>query len=102
MLRQLFTKDVSTIKGHIQKHRQGSGPVVVARIAGWQGMPQVHDVREEQSPVGPSQQQQERRLFEGLPPLPPPEKRLKVQLYPHGGQPWHIAQALYLKIEEES
>jgi hypothetical protein len=101
MLRQLFTKDVSTIKRHIWNHQQGNGPMVVALIAGWSGIPQVHDVREEHSPVGLSQQQQERRFVEGLPLLPPSEKKLEVQLHTHGGQPWHLAQTLYLKIEEE-
>ncbi|MBA2396163.1 MAG: hypothetical protein H0V70_25845 [Ktedonobacteraceae bacterium] len=100
MLRQIFTNDVSTIKRHILNHRQGNGPVVVARIAGWQGIPQVYDVREESS-IGPSQQQQERRFLQGLLPLPSPQKRLEVQLHPHGGQPWHIAQTLYLKVEGE-
>jgi hypothetical protein len=100
MLRQIFTSDVSTIKRHIVNHRQGNGPAIVARIAGWAGTPQVYDVREE-TPIGPSPLQQERRFLQGLPPLPPPEKRLEVQLHPYGGQPWHLAQALYLKIEEE-
>jgi hypothetical protein len=100
MLRQLFTNDVSTIKRHILNHRQGNGPIVVARIAGWAGTPQVHDVREE-TPIGPSPLQRERRFLQGLLPLPLPQKKLEVQLHPHGGQPWHLAQALYLKSEEE-
>jgi hypothetical protein len=101
MLRQIFTSDLSTIKRHILNHRQGNGPMVVATIAGWAGTPQVYDVREEISSIRPSRQQQECRFLQGLPPLPPPQKRLEVQFHPHGGQPWHLAQALYLKIEEE-
>jgi hypothetical protein len=100
MLRQLFTQDLTTIKRHIQSHAQGNGPMVVARIAGWSGTPQVHDVREE-TPIGPSPLQRERRFLQGLPPLPLPQNKLEVQLHPHGGQPWHLAQALYLKSEEE-
>jgi hypothetical protein len=100
MLHQLFTNDVSTIKRHILNHRQGNGPMVVARIAGYAGIPQIYDVREE-TPIGPSPLQRERRFQQGLPPLLPSEKRLEVQLHPHGGQPWHLAQALYLKSEEE-
>jgi hypothetical protein len=100
MLRQLFTNDVSTIKRHILNHRQGNGPMVVARIAGYAGTSQMYDVREE-TPIGPSPLQQEYCLLQRLPSLPPPERRLEVQIHPHGGQLWHLALAFYLKSGEE-
>lgn len=101
MLRLITATNVATIKRHIQRHKQGVGPMVVAHIPGWSGTPQVYDVREELHPVGPSRQQQERRFLQRLSPLPPLPRRLEVQIHPHQGHPWHIAQALYLKIEEE-
>ena len=101
MLRQLITNDVITIKRHIPMHKQGNGAMVVARIAGRPDTPQVDAVREEQHPVTPDPEQQALRQLSGMPLLPSPPKRLEVQLDPDGHQPWHIAQVLYLKIEEE-
>lgn len=101
MLRLITATDVPTIKRHIQRHKQKTGPMVVASIAGWSGTPQVYDIREELHPAGPSRQQQERRFLQRLALLPSPPRRLEVQSHPHQGHPWHIAQALYLKIEEE-
>lgn len=101
MLRQIFTSDVATIKRHIQNHKQGNGPMVVAIIAGWSGTPQFYDVREELHPVTPRPEKPVLGQYQCPPLLPSSPKRLEVQIHPHGSQPWHIAQTLYLKIEEE-
>jgi hypothetical protein len=102
MFRQLLTNDIATIKRHIQSHAQGNGPMVVARIAGRADAPQVYDVREEElHPDRPTRQQQERRFLQELPLLPSPQKRLEVQIHPHRGASWPVAQALYRRSTRE-
>ncbi|GCE15081.1 hypothetical protein [Tengunoibacter tsumagoiensis] len=99
MLRQLLTKDVPTIKKHIQ-NQQENGPLVVARIVGFSDLLQVYDVREEMYPRS-SSQKQECWLLQGLPDGPPLPRRLEVQISPHRRLPWHIAQSIYLQTEEQ-
>ena len=101
MLRQILTNDVSTIKRHILNHTQGHGPMVVARIAGWPGTPQIYAVREEMYPVTSSLELQVQCQHLGLPLLPRMPKRWEVQIHPLRHQPWHIAQAFYLKTDDE-
>jgi hypothetical protein len=43
----------------------------------------------------------EKDATRSFPSLSSPERRLEVQIHPHGGQPWHLALAFYLKSEEE-
>lgn len=98
MLRPLATKDLITIKRHILNHKRGQGPQVVAQINDWPDTMPILDVREEMHAPGTLRlDQQALRLLMGRPLPSVTPKRLEVQIAPY--QSWHIAQALYFKIE---
>src|SRR5258708_1255000 len=98
MLCPVATTDVMTLKRHIQNHKRGNGPQVVAQINGWPDPVPILDVREEMHPPGALRpEQQALRLLMGRPLPPAVPKRLEV-LTPN--QPWRIAQSIYFKTED--
>lgn len=98
MLRQIFSSDLPTIRHHIQHYSHGASPRVVARIAGWPGTFQVYDVREAHTSSFPEPQVWPPDW--AFPLLSTAKKRIEVQIREIGDQDWHVAQALYLLIEE--
>lgn len=99
MLRPIFLHDIPTIRHYIQRHSQGAGPRVVARIAGWPGTFQVYDVREGASSAPPEEQPWCHDLL--LPSLPTLPKKVEVQIRARGDRDWHVAQTLFLEEVEE-